>query len=293
VIREFRDEDAAAIVAITRRTRPFLPVSEESVLHRHASEPLEAARRQWVADGGYAQARLAWERRPAGSGSLGVVVDPDRRGSELEAALYETALAYLEGLGVGKLTSWCASEDAAFLDARGWERRRESFISTVDVPASTAVEPPPGIVLVPLGEVDRRAVHELDRVAAADEPGEGELDVGSFETYLRMQLGKPMLDLEGSVVALADGAPVAMAWLKQDGRIGLNDYTCTHPDRRGHGLATLVKAAVLQRAALRGLERLATMNDAENAAMLRVNDKLGYRRIATDVLLVREPTPAR
>src|SRR5262249_14906009 len=96
VIREVRPEDAAAVVALTRRTRPFLPVSEESVLYRRTSEPPEAAAREWVADGAYAYARRVWERLPAGSGGLGVVVDPDYRRRGLGTALYETALAYLE-----------------------------------------------------------------------------------------------------------------------------------------------------------------------------------------------------
>jgi GNAT superfamily N-acetyltransferase len=293
VIREFRPEDAAAIVAITRRTRPFLPVSEDSLLHRYASEPAEAAARQWVADGAYAHARLAWDRRPSGGGGLGVVVDPDRRGRGLGAALYETALAYLEELGVRKFTCWCQSEGAAFLDRRGWERRRESFVSTVEVRAAGTVEPPRGIRLASLSEVDPRLVYELDHAASGDEPGEDDLDIGSYETWVRTQLEKPLLDASASVLAVEDGVPVAMAWFKHDGRIGLNDFTCTAPDRRGRGLATLVKAAVLQRAAERGIERITTMNDAENGPMLRVNEKLGYRRIATDVLLVRERTRER
>ena len=108
---------------------------------------------------------------------------------------------------------------------------------------------------------------------------------------MRTQLEKPLLDHAGSFVALADGRPVAMAMLSHAGAVGLNDFTCTHPDWRGRGLATLVKAAVIQWASERGLERITTSNDAENTAMLRVNEKLGYRRIETGVQLVMEPRP--
>ena len=262
-------------------------------MHRLRSEPRDAEARQWVAQGGFAHARRAWERRPEGSGGLGVVVDPDLRGRGLGTALYETALAHLAELGVGKVTCWCTIEGAAFLERRGWERRRTSFVSTVELPARVAVEPPSGIELAPLSEVDQQGVYELDRAASADEPGEDELHVGAFGSWVGRQLEKPLLDQHGSMVALAGGVPVAMAWLKHDGRVGLNDFTCTRRDRRGLGLATLVKAAVLQRASERGLERITTMNDAENAAMLRVNEKLGYRRIGRDLLLVRERTPQR
>ena len=124
----------------------------------------------------------------------------------------------------------------------------------------------------------------IDQACSADEPG---VDIEmSFEEFERAELGRPTLDHDGSVAALADGSPVAMSLIFRAGPVAHNGFTCTHPDRRGRGLATLVKTAALRHAFEHGVERVATMNDAENPPMLRVNERLGYRPIRTEHQLV-------
>jgi GNAT superfamily N-acetyltransferase len=127
------------------------------------------------------------------------------------------------------------------------------------------------------------AVGGVDQACSADEPG---VDIQwSFEEFERTELGRPTLDHDGSFVALADGAPVAMSIIFRAGPVAHNGFTCTHPDWRGRGLATLVKTAALRHAFEQGAERVATMNDAENPPMLRVNERLGYRPVRPEAQL--------
>ena len=62
--------------------------------------------------------------------------------------------------------------------------------------------------------------------------------------------------------------------------------TSTLPEFRGRGLAKLVKAAALRRAAEAGIEAAYTANYDGNTPMLAVNDWLGYHRIATHAVLI-------
>ena len=59
---------------------------------------------------------------------------------------------------------------------------------------------------------------------------------------------------------------------------------------RGRGLAELIKRHALACAAAKGVTMALTDNDETNAAMLAVNDKLGYRRVATRLVFIRRST---
>jgi GNAT superfamily N-acetyltransferase len=285
VIREFREEDAPAVVALLRRLETLWPVNEEAVLFDAVRQPPRAERRAWVADGGYAFARRLWESTPEGTASLWFGVDPDRRGRGLGTALLHVALSHLAGIGgLERAQTWAGEDGAAFLERRGFERMRERILSAVEAPPP-ALEPPDGIELVPLSTVDPRLLFELDTICGVDEPGDT-VDFGSFEEYERNELGRPTLDRDGSIAAIADGRPVALSMIFRHETVAHNGFTCTHPEWRGRGLARLVKTVALRRAFEQGVARIATMNDSENPPMLRVNERLGYRPIRTEYQLV-------
>jgi GNAT superfamily N-acetyltransferase len=209
-----------------------------------------------------------------------VGVLPERRRRGLGSALLHEALSHLGRLGgVGEVRAWAAGEGVGFLERRGWAPRRERVVSAVDE-APPPLEPPPGITLAPLREVDHRALYELDQACSADEPG-ADFE-WSFEEFERTELSRPALDHDGSIVALAGGSPVAMSIVFRAAGLAHNGFTCTHPHWRGRGLARLVKTAALRHAFEHGVTRVATMNDAENPPMLRVNERLGYRPLRTE-----------
>ena len=114
---------------------------------------------------------------------------------------------------------------------------------------------PPGVELVPLVDLEDRLreLHELAMAAHADDPADPHDSEQSFEDWLRDDLGVPDLDLRGSVVAVADGRLAALAFVASDGATRAeNEFTGTHPDYRGRGLATLAKLSTLHWARSRG-----------------------------------------
>src|SRR5207302_5086772 len=95
-------------------------------------------------------------------------------------------------------------------------------------------------------------------------------------------LGDPALDPHGSFVVELDGRPAAFAWLIVDRERGLaaHEMTGTRSDLRGRGLASAVKLATIRWAAENGISRIYTSNHEQNAPMLAVNRRLGYRVVA-------------
>jgi GNAT superfamily N-acetyltransferase len=74
---------------------------------------------------------------------------------------------------------------------------------------------------------------------------------------------------------------VAFSLVKRDGERMWSDMTATMPQHRGRGLARLAKLTALRRAAERGVTIAYTSNAESNAPMLAINERLGYRPVAT------------
>jgi GNAT superfamily N-acetyltransferase len=58
--------------------------------------------------------------------------------------------------------------------------------------------------------------------------------------------------------------------------------TGTRPDHRRKGLARLAKLGSIAWAREHGYEAILTESDQDNAAMLHLNRRLGYRQVATE-----------
>ena len=74
----------------------------------------------------------------------------------------------------------------------------------------------------------------------------------------------------------------------ETGARAANAFTGTLPDYRGRGLGRLVKLAVVRRLAELGIVRLLTVNHDENAAMLAINERLGFAPAGALYNYVRE-----
>jgi GNAT superfamily N-acetyltransferase len=305
VIRDFEAADAAAVSAALHEDELPHPVTPAGVLHWRDAQPERARARMWVAeeDGrlvGWAESRIRWTTSVSGIGDLWAYVVPSRRGRGFGAELYAAAESYLLALGARILESWTyTTAGERLLEHRGFRATGTERVSTLDVaradlstfPALEGDKAAQGFRLVPLGEV-RERVEELHRVYAAaskDVPEYFREDDIRLEEWRHETLEHPQLSDEGSFVVLADGRPVALAFLEVDepARIGANEMTGTLPEYRRRGLARLAKLATIRWSAEHGIEVLQTGNSHENPGILALNVSLGYRPVLTETHYVR------
>jgi GNAT superfamily N-acetyltransferase len=291
------DRDADDVVQLIHETFPAATTTVESWRQQLTSVPDRARHAGWVAlvDGkvaGRAEASLNWfsESRTA---FAGVSVGAASRRQGIGGRLWELAAAHLDELAPSRvLTHFTENPEAVrFAHARGFAEARADSLSCVDPRAvefaeleSSAVE------LVPLRDVDPRAVYEVDVATTVDVPMTDELTDVRFEEWLNTIWRRPTVTHDGSFVAV-DGSEVVCITILAANlavRRGFNEFTGTLRSHRGRGLARLVKLASLRWAAANGIAAVWTTNDETNAPMLAVNRRLGYEPRLRRVEYVRE-----
>jgi GNAT superfamily N-acetyltransferase len=295
VIRGFRPEDAEAAAGLVRAVDPEAVMTAALVLHWLEGQPARARPRYWIAEEGgdvvgWARARLDWATSEPGLASFWGCVRPDRTGMGIGTALLAEVERHLAELDARKLRTWAADEPAErFLAHRGFAATGRERKSVLDVAAASPREPsvPAGFRIATLRAViDRQQeLHALYTGTLVDVPMEARENNVPFDDWVREMLGSPALDLDGSFVVLAGERPVAFSWLETDHERGLaaNEMTGTLPDFRRRGLARAAKIATIEWARDAGISEIWTTNDEPNAAMLALNDQLGYRATGWEV----------
>jgi len=294
VIRPFRDDDAPAAAPLLREAAPGWLTTPELLVHEVRDTPERAKLLYLVAEEegrivGWGEAQLRWRAADPGIGFVWACVAPGARGRGIGSSLLAAAIEHVRAHGVHTLNSTADAEGAAFAERHGFARTRAERLSQIEPRAADLSELEPleralaadGFCVAPLRELLHRPreLHALYVEAEEDMPTDyprGELP---FEEWERETLGKPLLDADGSMNVLDGDRPVAFAWLLVDreGRRGEHELTGTLRAYRGRGLARLAKLAALRWAAEQGIEALLTGNDEENAPMLAINARLGYR----------------
>ncbi len=220
-------------------------------------------------------------------------VHPDYRHRGIGAALLARALAQLAPLDLARLRGRALPQALPFARRHGFVPSREERFSALDLPALPPLaEAPDEVRLLSLAEVDPHRAHRVEALASVDEPGDvagGAIGYAEWRADTWDNVG---LDRVASTGAEVDGELVAISLVKRDGTRMWSDYTGTVPAYRGRGLAGLVKLAALHRAAARGVSVAYTGNDAANAPMLAINNRIGYRQVASQWSCVRELRPA-
>jgi RimJ/RimL family protein N-acetyltransferase len=279
VIREFREEDAAAAAALASEHQV---ITTQGLLHTLHSYPPRAHAKAWVAEEagrvtGFALARFKWATKAADVGRLRVLPP--------SYELFDAAERHLLDHGACTLVADGGEDARALLEARGYRRTRTTIVSALE-PRRVELPHREDAQVVSLAELGgrEREVCELYIATDADMPGDHPEDNVSFDEWLLETFEHPDLDREGSFVVLVEDRPVALAFLEVDHQRGLasNEMTGTLAGLRGRGLATLAKLATVRWAAEHGIRRIYTSNDEENAAMLAVNRRLGYRPLAVN-----------
>ncbi|MBQ1049919.1 GNAT family N-acetyltransferase [Micromonospora sp. C51] len=294
LIRPAHTDDAPAVVTLRTLVFPFLIRGVASTRQLISTPPAGQHWCGFVAEvDGQVIGWVSASRNTNTSAAVGEVsllhVHPDQRRRGIGGALLGRALEHLAPLDLARLRGRALPEALPFARRHGFTPSRQERFSALELRALPPLPAAPEDVrLVPLAEVDSRQVHRVEVLASADEPGDVPSDAISYATWCADTWDNVGLDREASMGAEVDGELVAISLVKRDGARMWSDYTGTVPDFRGRGLARLAKLAALHRAAARGVTVAYTGNDAANAPMLAVNERLGYRRVASQWSCVRE-----
>jgi RimJ/RimL family protein N-acetyltransferase len=121
-------------------------------------------------------------------------------------------------------------------------------------------------------------LHALDTRTRKDIPTTFPILPETFEDFTR-RTAAPDRPHDVWWIALSADRPVAMSYLRFPPVRGSvwTGYTCCDPEFRGRGIARAVKLQSLAQAVERRVPFVYTDNDSENAPMLHINEKLGYR----------------
>jgi RimJ/RimL family protein N-acetyltransferase len=211
-----------------------------------------------------------------------------------------------EATGSLKLEAYAGQDEPEMIDAlgrAGFERDRLEKVWQLDLGqrgeqlARDASEArgeakKAGIELVTVADwPDPQAMsklHALDDSTRKDIPTTFPILAESLEDFTR-RASAPDRPHDVWWIALASQHPVAMSYLRIPPVRGnaWTGYTCCDREYRGRGLARAVKLQSLAQAADRGVPFVYTDNDSENAPMLHINEKLGYRPLPGFVSLLK------
>jgi GNAT superfamily N-acetyltransferase len=224
---------------------------------------------------------------------------------ELRDAAWEVIEARARELGAGVITSSCLDHEAArraYLEARAYLLDRSGIISGLEIGAeperflemtraAEARMAAAGIELTTLDRVtDRiREVYEVMVESETDIPTTAPIAHESFEQFSE-QVGKPWIGTPRMWVALESGRPVGLSWLSYHPTTGnvFTDMTGVARAARGRGVATALKLKTIEQALAAGVGTILTQNDADSAAILKINRAFGYRPLR-EQLLYRKP----
>ncbi len=288
MIREATLDDAPVVASLSALVYPAELVSARGIRHAWEATPARSRRLMWLAleDGeavGFASAGLSQASADPGAAVANVYVHPDRRRQGIGAALWERVEPHLAEIGATHVNSFGLDEEPSrrFMGARGFEVTFVQRLSSLDL---TKLGPPPpvpeGVELVPFAAIDDpRPIFDLEVEAVQDVPLDQPQDDLRWEEWLERWWHHPEHDLDTSLLVLLDGEPsgFTMFFSDPENKRTASGMTATARRARGRGLARLVKHHALARAAAAGIELAVTENDEQNAPMLAVNERLGYR----------------
>ncbi|MET4923635.1 GNAT family N-acetyltransferase [Streptomyces sp. PSRA5] len=304
IVRDFRPDDAAAVVRIRRATEPYA-VTTEAALHFAVRSANPASKyRMLVAeyDGevvGTSHVGLVHDSSEPGVARVNPHVHPDHTGKGVGSAILRTAEEHLAAEGATTLFTWVSDVPAgrAFAERRGYSPLRTAHFQRLDLTGAALPEPPElpaGFTAATAADFadNPRSVFEADAEATSDEPSDIGTDFDDYEDWLNHTWRHPCLDHGLSTLVVApDGRIAAFAAAHTDGATTyLSAMTGTLREHRGRGLAKAAKVDSLRRARAAGYRDAFTNNDARNEPMLAVNTWFGYEICASEVRHVRELT---
>ena len=294
-------DDAAGAVALLDVVHPDRLTTLAGLRYRMTVFPPGMRPRWWKADVdgrpvGWAGAGLSWWASEPGRAYCGVAVHPAHRNAGIGTALWEAAAAYLDDVGARSVLAY-GRDDAAsrrFAERCGFRLSTSARRLALDPRTLPPPEaPPPGVEIKPLSRCtgDLEELYRVDHGAMQDEPGGLDTSGMTFAMWRRDIWDAPDIDHDLGMVALVRARIAGSTWLTADraSRRAHASGTGVATHHRGRGLGLLLKHHSLAAAAAVGITLAIAENDEQNAAMLAINHRLGYRPIAVELEWLLEP----
>lgn len=233
------------------------------------------------------------ENAPPGKAFTSIIVHPEYRRQGIGTALHDHVVSFAKSNGINELKSRVKDTEPRWLawaESKGFKVERHGFRSSIKLSEFDekhfservdAVETS-GITLTTLAaigdtDVNRRRYYDADSSAAIDIPGEDHVD--TWEEYKAHRFDDEDYNPASAFLALHEERIVGVAHvtLDQEHDRFFNEFTGVVPDFRRRGIAQALKIKTILYAREVGVPEILTENDSENAPMLAVNRKLGYK----------------
>lgn len=307
-IREFRDSDYPAMIAVSNAVFPDYPSTEEEGRHGDAHRDPKCRFERFVAEseteaggtevvgvGIISQSATSYHPRKF---ALEVLVHPDWQGRSIGKGLYEHLLDRLAEANPISVSGWGREgmdRTLRFLADRGFTETMREWESRLDVRAfdpdrfAGAQErvAERGIQIKSLAELLEsdpdcwRKVYDVIWDVEEDVPrSDVEFSPPEFERWVERHRSKPTLLPEGYFLAVDGDRYVGVSWVNTmlaapDLDTGL---TGVRRDYRRYGIALALKLRVIDFARERGYPVIRTWNASTNQGMLSINNELGFVR---------------
>lgn len=238
---------------------------------------------------------------------LRVLVHPAWRQQGIGALLYDDALQFSRAHGATKFQGRVrdhADDGLRFARQRGFAIDRHVFESTLDLTTfderrqSGAVEAAgaAGIRFFTLADVGntpeaQRRLYDLNARVSMDVPGsESFQSFMPFEVFQAAVCAASWYRPDGEIIAAAGDAWIGLAAVGYFERTQSMYNMITGVDRayRGQGLAQALKLLSIRCARSYGARYIRTNNDSQNAPMLAINRKFGYKPEPGYYVVVRD-----
>ena len=229
---------------------------------------------------------------------INIFVDPSSQGRGIGSSIYDRLSGELGKLNA--VVAWAGSKEdlpglTEFYQKRGFAEKLKAWESRLDL---RTMDPSrfrdysekvlrQGITITNLAserEKDQgslRKLHELVQLISADMPSPSPFTPISYEQWEAFELKNPSLLPEGYMIA-KDGSKhigLSTVWrIDREPRGLVQGNTGVRREYRGRGIAVALKLKVIDFARRNGYEKMKTWNASNNAPMLAVNTKLGFKR---------------
>lgn len=234
----------------------------------------------------------AW--MPPGRFWLKVVVAPESRHQGLGAQMYEDALSEACERGATHLESSVLEAHPGslqFAQKRGFEIEHHAFVSSLDLAMfderrfddlMTHVQGD-GFRFFSLAEAgvtdeNKHKLYEVNRASALDNPGNNGI-FPDFYSFSKNVFEASWFRADTQIIAAhgKDWVGLSAIGVYKEDHYAYNAFTGVLREYRGHGLAQALKLQTILLAKREGVRCVRTNNDSQNAPMLAVNRKLGYK----------------